>query len=229
MRNIRKGQNDMRKLLVATLFVLLVCVSINSAYAYTNSRYGFSIDPPSGWTVEEPSYAAVLLYGPTVDGLRVNVNIQVESTSLSLAEYVSAAKTNIATVLPGFNMIAEGARNRINNVDAYELVFTSTLSGLATEQKQVYLVKSGNAFVITYSASSAKYQEYLPAFETSLQTFNISGAGLDWFWIVVIVIVVVVVVAVGAIVLARRRRKPPTTESPPQIQNPPPPTAFLFL
>jgi hypothetical protein len=219
----------MRKLLVTTLFALLVCVSINSAYAYTNSRYGFSIDQPSGWTIDEPSYAAVFFYGPTVEGSRVNINIQVESTSLSLAEYVSASKTNIATVLQGFNLISEGARNRINNVDAYELVYTSTQYGSALEQKQVYLVKSGNAFVITYTALSTTYQDYLPAFEISVQTFNISDAGLDWLWIVVIVIVVAIVVAVGAIALARHRRKPPTTESPPQIQNPPTPTASLFL
>lgn len=218
----------MIKLLVTTLFVLLVCISINSAYAYTNSRYGFSIDQPSGWTTNEPSYAAVVFLGPTVEGTHVNINIQVESTSLSLADYVSAAKTNIATVLPDFNLTTEGARNKINNIDAYELVFTSTQSGQAIEEKQVYLVTNGNAFVITYAALATTYQNYLPAFETSVQTFNISSAGPDWLWIVVIIIVVAIVVAVGAIALARHRRKPPTTESPPQIQNPLTPTTFLF-
>ena len=84
---------NMRKIFVISLVVslLLFSVSISSVHAYTNAIYGFSIDPPNGWTADDTvSYAAVVFYGPIDQGFRVNVNIQVEPTSASLAKYISA-------------------------------------------------------------------------------------------------------------------------------------------
>jgi len=211
----------MRKLLTTALLMLLVFASVESVCAYTNDRYGFSIDPPSGWTIEEPSWAAVAFVGPTIEDFRVNINIQVESTSLPLAQYVSASKTTILAMYGGsdFILLAEGPRNRINNVDAYELVFTLTSSGRTVKDKQVYLVNGGKGFVITYTALSTTYQEYLPDFETSVQTFNIGIVGLNWLLIIAIVAVVVAIGAAAAIILVRR-----TKRKAPQTPIPPPPT-----
>ena len=47
------GGKKMRKRLIATLIILLVCVSIVSVQAYTNKEHNFSIDPPSGWDIDD--------------------------------------------------------------------------------------------------------------------------------------------------------------------------------
>jgi hypothetical protein len=213
---------ELKKLLITTLLMLLLCVSVGSAHAYTNTSYNFSVEPPNGWTVEEPTYAVVAFVGPTDEGFQVNVNVQVEATNLSLADYVSAGKTNLETY-EDFTLLTEGARNRINNIDAYEVVFTFTYNGMALKDKQVYLVTGGNAFVVTYSALPTTYETYLPYFETSVQTFNVGTGGPDWQWIVIIAIIAALVVAAAVFVFGRRRRKLSATASPPQTQIPPPP------
>jgi hypothetical protein len=203
--------------IVVILTALAIFVLINTVQAYTNNKYGFSIEPPAGWSVVEPSWAAVAFIGPTEYGFTVNVNIQVETTSASLSEYVSLAKSQLRN-LEDFYEISEGPRT-INNVNAYEIVYTWTYSGRTIQQKQVYLVKGGKAFVITYTASLDTYSKYLPTFESSLQTFKIREAGMEW-WVWLIIIVAVVGVVAAAAILILRRRKPPTAPTT-SVQQPP--------
>lgn len=212
------------KKLVGILAIMLIFTFVNSVQAYTNDKYGFSIEPPAGWSVIEPSWAAVAFIGPTEYGFTVNVNIQVETTSMSLNEYISASKQQFQN-LEDFYEISEGPRT-INNVNAYEIVYTWTYSGTTVQQKLVVLVKGGKAFAICYSAIPATYSKYLPAFESSLQTFKILEAGMEWWvWLIIIVVVVGVVAAIAILILRRRKAQPvPTTlvQQPPQVPSPPP-------
>jgi len=219
--------NNMKKVLIVALFVLIVCVSADSVQAYTSSKHNFSVDPPSGWAVDDTiTFAVVVFYGPIEEGFQVNVNIQIESlpTSMTVKQYADAAKEILQTALSNFTLVSEGSRV-INNVDAYELVFTFRQAAINVKEKQVYLVRNKKAYIVTYAALPTTYQKYLTAFESSVETFKIleptAGAflGLDW-WLWVIIIAVVVG-AVAAVVLLWRRRKAPVTP-PPQVQPPPP-------
>ena len=221
----------MKKVSIAILLMLLVLFSVGSVQAYTNNKYGFSITPPTGWIVEEPSYAAVVFLGPIQEGSRVNVNIQVEGTTLTLEQYVAYSKQSLQT-LQDFHLISESPRT-INNVSAYQLVFTFTYLSVNVQEKQVYLVKDGKAFIITYAALPTTYQNYLTAFEDSVQTFQISSQpppasadgtflGLQW-WIWVIFIAIIASIAAAAAVILHRKKPPPTQPPQPQIQTPPAP------
>jgi len=199
------------------LLLLLLSVSMSSVYAYTNTRYGFSIEPPSGWAVDDKvSFAAVVFYGPIEEDFRVNVNVQVESTSVSLAQYISSSKTNLET-LESYQLLSEAPRT-INGVDAYELVLKFSYSGTIVQEKIVALLKDGKAFVVVYAALPTTYQTYLNAFESSVQTFKVEP-GLGW-WIWAIIVAVIVGVAVAAVFALRRRKRPPI----PPPQQPPMPS-----
>jgi len=220
----------MKKVLIVALFVLIVCLSADSVQAYTSSKYNFSVDPPSGWTVDDTiTFAAVVFYGPTEEGFRVNVNVQVESlpASMTAEQYADTAKETLSTFFYNFTLVSEGSRV-INNVDAYELVFTFTQATVNVKEKQVYLVRNKKAYIVTYAALPTTYQKYLTTFESSVETFKIleptAGAflGLDW-WLWVIIIAVVVG-TVAAVVLLWRRKKA-SVAPPPQAQLPAPPQA----
>ena len=197
-----------------TFVVLLVCVSVSSVQAYTSEEYNFSIDPPSGWTVDDTTTgAAVFFYGPTEGGFRVNVNIQVESlpTTMTVEQYASAGEEQLQS-FDNYELVSEGARV-INEVEAYELVFTFTDLGIDIKEKQVCVVVDKKGFIITYAASPTTYQKYLSAFESSVETFTILEP-TPWYiqyWYVW----VIVALAVGALAfyLIRRRAKavPPPT------------------
>jgi len=196
----------MRKRLIATLIVLLVCVSVGSVQAYTNKEYNFSIDPPSGWDVDDTvTLTVVAFYGPTEEGFRVSFNIQVESlsTNMTIEQYARAAKGLLQLSLDNYELISERARV-INEVDAYEIISTFTEEAIDYKMKQVYLVKDKQAYVITYGALPTTYQKYLAEFESSVETFLFLG--LDWLLWAIILVIVVGAVAVAVLVL--RRRKP---------------------
>ena len=217
----------MKKVLITTLVVLLVCVSVSHVQAYTNEEYNFSIAPPSGWTVDDTTTgAAVFFYGPTEEGFMVNVNIQVESlpTTMTLEEYASAAKEQLAIAFSNYELVSEGTRV-INEVNAYELVSTFTQGEIDLKMKQVLLVKAKKAYVITYGALPTTYQKYLSAFESSVETFKIIEP-TPWYieyWYVWLIIAVAV--AALAFYIIRRRTKAVPPPTPPAPPTPPPAAA----
>jgi hypothetical protein len=107
----------MKKLLITTSLLIIICASTNLAHAYTNTKYGFTIDPPSGWTTTEPSYAAVLFTGPTDSGFTVNINIQVETTAQTLDQYKTTSIQTLQNTFDNFHLISEASRT-INGVNA---------------------------------------------------------------------------------------------------------------
>jgi hypothetical protein len=225
-------RKHMKKILIATSLLILLCISTSPAFAYTNTKYGFSIDPPPGWTVTEPSYAAVLFTGPTDSGFTVNINIQVETTTMTLDQYKTASKQALQDAFDNLHIISEGSRT-INGVNAYEVVYNFTYASVTAQQKQVWLIANGKAYIVVYTAVPSTYSTYLPLFETSVQTFQTTAAGggltflgLEW-WIWLIIAAVIAVAAATAAVLISRRKKPPaaqppTIQQPPQVPPPPP-------
>lgn len=218
-------QSEMKKGLITTLVVLLVYVSAISVQAYTNEEYNFSIDPPSGWTVNDTTTgAAVFFFGPTEEGFRVSVNVQVESlpTTMTVEQYASGAKELFPTAFSNFKVVSEGTRV-INKVEAYELVYTLTQGSIDIKGKQVYLIVNKKAFIITYGALPTTYQKYLSAFESSAETFKILEPTLWYIKYWYVWVIVALTVAVLAFYLIRRRAKavPPPPPAPPT----PPPAA----
>ena len=208
----------MKKELIATLVVLLVCVSVSSVQAYTNDKYNFSIDPPSGWTIDDTqTVAAVIFYGPVGEGVSMNIEVESLPTPMTLEQYISAVKQLLPTFFSNYELLSEGTRGEINEVEAYELVYTFTQGSIDVKAKQVALVKDKKAYVISYGGTPTGYQEYLPAFEASVETFQIlEPEPTPWYiqyWYVW-VIVAAAVAALSVFYLRRRRARalpPPTT------------------
>src|SRR3989442_2881898 len=175
--------------LLAMMFGASVFASVDSN-AYVNSNNRFSINPPSGWVVDSSGAfgTSVIFYGPTEANFRVNMNIIVESTSLTLSAYVSAAKTQLSQGLTNYYLVSEGPKT-IGGVDAYELVNTFTQGAFNIKDKQTILVQNQKGYVITSTALQSNYDTYLPAFDESVQTFKVTGTEFPW----------VVVIALGAI------------------------------
>ncbi|MGD0496682.1 MAG: PsbP-related protein [Candidatus Bathyarchaeia archaeon] len=201
----------MRKLIVLALVISFVLIQTSEVQAYKNGRYGFSIDPPSAWTVDDTiSYAAVVFCGPTELGFRTNINVQVESTGLSLEGYIAAGRQQLQ-ILPGYSLISEGSR-QVNGISAYEFVFTIVSSGITVQEKEVVLITGGKAFVMAYGSSPLAYQNHLAEFESSIQTFMVTGSeglkflGLDW-WLWLAISIVIAVAIVGAALAMRRTRR----------------------
>jgi hypothetical protein len=143
--------------------------------AYVSHKHGFSIVPPDGWIVDESGAfgTAVTFYGPVMPetGGRVNMNIIVETTNVTLEEYVSYINSQLTSVFEDYRLVSEGGRIIAYALRGYELVGVFTQGTHKFRNKQVIMVEEGKAFVITLTALSTNYDTYLPTFEGSLQTF----------------------------------------------------------
>ncbi len=213
------------------VIVLLTC-SVGSVRAYENSEYGFSISFPSGWE-ETPSSDVVVLY--TNDDGSASVNVIVEDTTLPLADYTVESKAQLEN-LDYYELISE--RNRaIGGLNAYELVFAWTLftdneTYYDLQDKQVFLIQNGKAYVITCGADYGVYDSFVPTFDQTLDTFRLASSaslGISNLTLILIVAVIaaVIVLAIG-IVFWKRRRKPKqqqieTTGASVTYPPPPPP------
>src|SRR5438445_13166635 len=128
--------------LLALMFGVSVFASVDSN-AYVNSNNRFSINPPRGWVVDSSGAfgTSVIFYGPTDANFRVNMNVLVESTSLTLSAYVSASKTQLSHGLTNYYLVSVGP-NTIGVVDAYEWVNTFTQGAFNIKDKQTILVQN---------------------------------------------------------------------------------------
>lgn len=209
------GQCARRALFVARLSILVVALgfvfgsvasTVIAQQTYHNEKYGFSIQPPSGWTVDESGLmgTAVIFIGPTKEDFTVNINILVEDAQgMTLDEYISASKPQLSQILTNYQLVSEGSKV-IGGLDTYALVYTHTMGVFDLEVKQVALLEDDKAYVITFTALQSNYDEYLPAFEASVETFKIEPK-MNQLLVVGIIVVVVIIIGVVAVLYIRRR------------------------
>lgn len=213
----------------ANLFLLFLAVAFNGSVfaavgsAYVDSKNQFSINPPAGWTVDSSgAYStAVILYGPTDSNFRINMNVVVQATSLSLSAYVAGSKSQLSTGFTNYQLVSETPMT-IGGVAADELVNTFTQGSYSIEDKQDYLVQNGNAYVITSTALQSNYNTYQASFNESVQTFQTTTPAFPWL-LVILPGVIAAVVAVGLAIFFVRRRGRANIPLPMQQPMPQPP------
>jgi hypothetical protein len=190
---------EMRKALTVALIVLF-CVSVGSVRAYTNIENRFSIDEPSGWTVDDNvSGIIVAFYEPTVENGTVLINIVAQSISsdITLADLATAIKDQYPSLFDSFLIISESTRV-VKGITAYEIVAAITTQGYDFMIKQVMLVRNLRVYVVTYAAVTAQYQQFLPDFEDSIETFTIFDP-ISWYFAYIFFGAIVAVIAVISI------------------------------
>jgi len=173
----------MRKALTVALVIVLFCVSVGSVRAYTNNENRFSIDEPSGWTVDDTVTGIVVaFYEPTVENGTVLINIVAQSISsdMTLTDLATAVKDQYPSLFDSFLIISESTRV-IKGITAYEIVAVITTQGYDLMIKQVMLVRNLRVYVVTYAAVTAQYQQFLPDFEDSIETFTILDP-IPWYF-----------------------------------------------
>ena len=205
---------ETKKVLTAAFVVFLLCVSAGSVRAYTSSSNFFSFEEPSGWTADETVQdAAVMFYEPMSENGTVFINIVVQSVSstMTLAAFVTAVKDQYPSLVDSFVIISESARV-INDINAYEIVAAVTYQGNDFIIKQIILVRNLRVYIVTYAAVTAQYQQFLPDFEDSIETFTIIDPIPWYFWYVFVGAIVAAVAAIAAgLYIYKRRANTPIT------------------
>ena len=159
--------------LVLIIVSLCGCTNTPSGLRYTNSKYGFGLNPPEGWTTQEaptPNGTMILFIGPeTLGNFTTNMGIMID-TSFSGHTLQNLSHKIIEPFLGNMNFsLLQNTEITVNGMNAYEIVYTMDL----LKQKIVIVEKNTLVLVIIYLTLTSTYNTYLSDFDASVNSLVI--------------------------------------------------------
>lgn len=148
-----------------------------SSTPYENTDYDFTFTPPEGWTQSEVEGTVVFFSNPSKDSqngneLAASLNVTVEETSLSLADYLVAAKQQLAAAFSGYKIVSENNITLSDGTKGVAIEGAFSQGSYDIRNRQVLVVENGAAFVLTASSLGNRWDFYAPLFEASQGTFK---------------------------------------------------------
>ena len=222
-------------MIVISTILLIIAVApfaIQEARAYENSKYGFSINAPSGWQTLEGDEKPSKGIGTAID-YDISVNFMSPDNSSFLLivagkrnyegvshdsgwNYLKEVDYNITQAVnyqkensntDSFSLLSEGSKI-IGGMKGYELVYScyNYYYGKGEERiNYLFFEQNGKGYEIT-TIQPENSLSWSADIENSLMSFRVGGA-FDGMTVVVVVILVVFLALVAVAVLKRRRTK----------------------
>ncbi len=152
----------------------------NNMTSYTNSNYGFSIQYPQGWQVQEnPTNAkAIALFSDLQGGSLFDIDKkQYDTSQHPLKEFADTAFSAVQQALPGTSLIDEGSLT-VGGQDSYFIEYNSSSSN-STLVTKIVLVKADttDVYAITFVTTNSDYQGPVQQFDNAVSTFAITSGG----------------------------------------------------
>jgi hypothetical protein len=143
---------------------------------YKNTTYGFGLNPPQGWTVNETDqYGAVRFYGPITNNFTVNIGVT-KPLGLNETETLSSGIDQILLQLPmvltNFTLLSRNIVT-VNGLNGEEIIYTFMQGALSYKGKQVYIQKNKTVYCLTYTALVDSYDTYNSVVEQSITSFTV--------------------------------------------------------
>jgi hypothetical protein len=143
---------------------------------YENAEFGFTLDYPSGWAVNESQPGAeVFIFNQesAQDGFGENLGVGVEELpgEVTLEQYTEASKRNLEAGLTGLEVIVEGP-TQVGDIPAYSIEYTAEQQGDTYSFLQTWLVDGLRAYVITYTGVGQEFETYRPEAESIVNSFR---------------------------------------------------------
>jgi hypothetical protein len=156
-------------------FVLVAgCAEQVSKRAYTNTAYGFSLNPPGEWyRVENESSDVAVRFTPSNYS---NVSLRIAqpfslSEGRALSTFADEVEENLSESEMNYTIVSREWR-AMEGAQAYEIVYTYEQGGTALQIKQVAVLKSRTVYLITFSAPSDRYIQYIASVDQCIDSFR---------------------------------------------------------
>ncbi|UCD30466.1 MAG: hypothetical protein JSV03_08370 [Planctomycetota bacterium] len=159
-----------------TLTLILTCLlnvcSCNQTgdNIYINTVYGYRITGPEGWlAAEAESTGGVSFLAPY--SYFVNIVTSAETTTDTLPQYRDKEKDRLvrSTLWVNTVIIQEGP-TQVNSYNALFIDYTYQMQS-TIKAREIIMVESGNAYIITYQAEAAYFDDHFSEFVECLGSF----------------------------------------------------------
>jgi hypothetical protein len=150
---------------------------VQSAFAYYNIEFDFSITPPSGWIIaEQEGKLAVLFTDPSsITGASIDVGI--EEVFGTVSEYIEASKLSLQNTFSNYVLVSEDI-GIIGGRDCYQIVSTYTMDGAEMKMSQFIFIEV-KSYVVTCRSLSPHYHDLASDFENCVASFRIGDSSSD--------------------------------------------------
>ena len=145
---------------------------------YENDSHGFRVNYPEVWSQQnrDDFFAmGVVFFSPLEndsDKFKERVSVLVEnlSSDMSLAQYTDESISEIKRLSDP--KVGEAQAINLGNHEARQVVYLGEENGNPVQRMQTWSVKNNQAYVITYTAQPDSYDNYLPAVEKMIESFE---------------------------------------------------------
>ncbi|MBM3157377.1 MAG: hypothetical protein FJ004_08860 [Chloroflexi bacterium] len=114
---------------------------------YRSSAFGFTIEFPIDWVVDETE-SAITIKEPD-EGTQLIIMLGVLTEEMSLEEYATEFIEQIRGILSTFAIVSQGSSTVGNSIPAYDFVFTASSSGYPTKG-EAQIVFNGTKVIILW-------------------------------------------------------------------------------
>ncbi len=140
----------------------------------TYESANFTIEYPSNWIKREPTNGTVtVLFGIPKNNLTENLDVQV--WNLSASDSLESVTSDHITYVQGFENFTqiESGNATLAGNPAHKMVFTATYDGDFQKATQIWTVKDGKAYLVTYKTAPDDYNTYLSSAQQMIDSFKI--------------------------------------------------------
>ncbi|MFK8060610.1 MAG: PsbP-related protein [Polaribacter sp.] len=165
------------------LVIVIVCfLTFNLNSQIKNEIYeaeDYNIKYPVDWVINSTlvngvSFAVTSPLSSKDDEFSENVNIIIQDLkgmNIDLNKYVSISKQQLLSIPKG--EILESKRVKKKDVEYHSIVFNGYLEKRNLKIKQYYILKSGKAYVLTFTAIEKEYDLYIKIADKILNSFKL--------------------------------------------------------
>jgi hypothetical protein len=164
--------------IIPLIFILTaIPVLVTGSSAYSNAEYGFSYDPPPGWTTDTSQSNGELVSfkdpsSPAMISITANT-----SAGTNLDALVAASKSDITQQqqVP-FQLISEKPVV-IGTEPGYELLYGASLMGIGLREKMEFVIRGKTSFVFFLTEPSTGPGPAEQLFDTSISSITFASTG----------------------------------------------------
>ncbi len=162
--------------------LILLLLTIPTAIAQTDDwevyeTSNYRIEYPPNWELDTTGImhtSFIILSEPEPnDRFQENVNLLIQDVSgksLDLDGFVELTEQQVRNTLPGSTLI-ESERVRQSGLLSQRLTYIGNMNGSTMKVTQYCWVITGKAYILTYTAQRANYEDYIDIAEKIMATF----------------------------------------------------------
>jgi hypothetical protein len=167
-------QGFVLSVLLVVLILVAGCTERVSKRSYTNTMYGFSLNPPVGWHgVENESSDVAVRFSP-INYSNVSLRITPPfslSEGRALSTFADEVEENLSQSGMNYTIVYREWR-AMEGAQAYEIVYSYEQDGIALRMKQVAVLKTRTVYLITFAAPSNLYIQYISSIDQCIDSFR---------------------------------------------------------